>query len=97
MDVWHGWGDDSQTLFSTDNGLYRSDFEADEAVLLYRFDRALSGFQRPGLGETHDFKVTTETPFETKLETFAVEPDGLIPFSTTTLSGDVWLADGYGG
>ncbi|MFD1157048.1 alpha/beta hydrolase family protein [Roseovarius aestuarii] len=97
VDVWHGWGDEAQALFSADRDLYRYDFKADEAVLLRRFDRALSGFRPAGSGEAPNIMVTTETPFETKLEVFAVAPDRLTLLSTTTLSEDVWLADGYDG
>lgn len=97
LDIWQGWGDETQALFSADNDLYRYDFEANEAILLRRFDRALSGFQPAGKGAASEIMVTTETPFETKLEVFAVEPDGLTPLSKIKLNEDIWLADGHGG
>jgi dipeptidyl aminopeptidase/acylaminoacyl peptidase len=97
LDIRRGWGDETQLLFSADRDLYRYDFDANEAKLLHRFDRTISGFKPAGTGAAPNIMVTTETPFETKLEVFAVNPDGLVPLSETKLPEDVWIADGYDG
>lgn len=97
LDVWQGWGDETQALFSADRDLYRYDFTTNEAILLRRFDRALSGFQPAGHGPTSNIMVTTETPFETKLQVFSVQKDGLTSLSETTFAEDLWLADGFEG
>ncbi|MEM6587854.1 MAG: prolyl oligopeptidase family serine peptidase [Pseudomonadota bacterium] len=97
LDVWNGWGDETQALFAADRDLYRYDFEAGERVLVKTFDKAISGAEIAGPGDTPNLLITNETPFETKLELISIGDSGSTTLSETSFTEDIWLADGHDG
>lgn len=95
--IWDNWGDETQALISTGRDLYRYDFDAGVANHLRTFDQAISGLTLAGEGDAPAILVTTETPFETKLEVLAVETASVRVLSETNIPEDAWLADGHDG
>lgn len=95
--VWSNWGDETQALISASRDLYRHDFKSGKTTHLRMFDQSISNLALAGNGEAPAIMVTTETPFETKLEVLDIQPQGLRTLSETTVPEDVWLADGYDG
>ncbi len=97
LSVRHDWGDETQALFTADRDLYRYDFESKEAILVHSFERSVSGFEAAGTGVTPPIIITTETPFETKMEVLRVEGDEATVLSETLFAEDTWLADNHDG
>lgn len=97
VEVWSDWGDDTQALISADRELYRHDFRTGDTTLLRTFDQTISNFAPAGQGDAPPILVTTETPFETKLEVLAVEPTRVRTLSKSRIPEDAWLADGHDG